>query len=190
MGIHDPCPQCLYTALPGHTVCKEDFFDISTEHFKCRMPNVQKHLGKLLLECVWSISVEHIHVVKLDNESLWPLQWYKLSLSHMLSDIFHSNCIWHTLTADNIHNNGTGLTAGATGRQGMLTPPRHLIPSPVFPGSVLAHLFIWFVIFSYLNFETDYSSVSLPYHSSQQLLSVLFSASKTTNNMRTNRSYR
>jgi hypothetical protein len=27
-----------------------------------------------------------------------------------------------------------GLTAGATGQQGILTPPRHLIPPPVYPG--------------------------------------------------------
>ena len=35
-----------------------------------------------------------------------------------------------------------GLTAGATGQHGVLTPPRHLIPPPAGPGSVLAHLFI------------------------------------------------
>ena len=29
---------------------------------------------------------------------------------------------------------GMGLTADATGQQGMLTPPRHLIPPPVCPG--------------------------------------------------------
>jgi hypothetical protein len=56
------------------------------------------------------------------------------------------------------------LTAGATGRQGMLTPPRHLIPPPVFPG-VRVSPFIYLTCNSYLNFETDYSWVYWPFHS-------------------------
>jgi hypothetical protein len=31
-----------------------------------------------------------------------------------------------------IHDHGTGLMVGVTGRQGVLTPPRHIIPSLVF----------------------------------------------------------
>ena len=39
-----------------------------------------------------------------------------------------------------------GLTAGVTGQQGMLTPPRHLIPPLVCPGSVFAQLlFLYYV---------------------------------------------
>jgi hypothetical protein len=56
-----------------------------------------------------------------------------------------------------------GHTAGATVQQGMLTPPRHLIPPPVFPG-VRFGQFVYLTCNSYLNFETDYSSVSWPFH--------------------------
>jgi hypothetical protein len=55
-----------------------------------------------------------------------------------------------------------GHTVGATGQQGMLTPPRHLIPPPVYPG-VRVNPFAYLTFNSYLNFETDYSSVSWPY---------------------------
>ena len=34
-----------------------------------------------------------------------------------------------------------GLTAGVTGQQGMLTPPRHLIPLLVFPGVRVSLIF-------------------------------------------------
>jgi hypothetical protein len=33
-----------------------------------------------------------------------------------------------------IHDHGTGLTVGVACQQGMLTPARHLIPPPVYPG--------------------------------------------------------
>jgi hypothetical protein len=56
-----------------------------------------------------------------------------------------------------------GPHGGATGQQGMLTPPRHLIPPPVFPG-VRVSPFVYLTCNSYLNFETDYSSVSWPFH--------------------------
>jgi hypothetical protein len=49
---------------------------------------------------------------------------------------------------------------GVTGRLGMLTPPRHLIPPPAVPG-VRVNPFIYLTCNSFLNFETDYSSVSL-----------------------------
>jgi hypothetical protein len=49
-----------------------------------------------------------------------------------------------------------GLTAGAIGQQGMLTPPRQLIPPPVFLG-VRVSPFVYLTCNSYLNFETDYS---------------------------------
>jgi hypothetical protein len=63
------------------------------------------------------------------------IQICKLSLSHMLSDIFYTNSqtVLGTLTLTDsgyllIYDQGTGLMVGVTGRQGMLTPPRHLIP--------------------------------------------------------------
>jgi hypothetical protein len=52
-----------------------------------------------------------------------------------------------------------GLTAGATGQKGMFTPPRHLIPPPVYLG-VRVSLFISLTCNSYLFFETDHSLVS------------------------------
>jgi hypothetical protein len=52
-----------------------------------------------------------------------------------------------------------GLTVGATGQQVMLTPPRHLIPPPVFPG-VRVSPFISVTCKSYLCLETDHSLVS------------------------------
>jgi hypothetical protein len=48
------------------------------------------------------------------------------------------------------------VTVGATGQQGMLTPPRHLIPSPVYP-AVLVSPFISLTCNSYLRLETDHS---------------------------------
>jgi hypothetical protein len=48
------------------------------------------------------------------------------------------------------------LTAGATGQQGMLTPPRHLIPPLAGPG-VRVSPFIYLICNSYLCFETNYS---------------------------------
>jgi hypothetical protein len=56
-----------------------------------------------------------------------------------------------------------GHTADATGQQGVLTHPRHLIPSPVFPG-VRVSPFLYLTFNSYLNLETDYSSVSWSFH--------------------------
>jgi hypothetical protein len=56
-----------------------------------------------------------------------------------------------------------GHKAGATGLQGMLTSPRHLIPPPVFPG-ICVDPFVYLTCNCYLNFETDYSSVSWPFH--------------------------
>jgi hypothetical protein len=56
-----------------------------------------------------------------------------------------------------------GFTVGATGQQGMLTPPRHLIPPPVFPG-VRVCPFVYLTCNFYLNFKTDYSSVSWPFY--------------------------
>jgi hypothetical protein len=44
-------------------------------------------------------------------------------------------------------------------RQGMLTPPRHLIPPPVYPG-VRVSPFIFLICISYLYFDTDHSLVS------------------------------
>ena len=47
-------------------------------------------------------------------------------------------------------------------QQGMLTPPRHLIPPPVYPG-VRVSPFISLICISYLYFETDHSLVSQPF---------------------------
>jgi hypothetical protein len=44
----------------------------------------------------------------------------------------------------------------------MLTPTRHVIPPPVLPG-VRVSPFVYLTCNSYLNFETDYSSVSWPF---------------------------
>jgi hypothetical protein len=38
-----------------------------------------------------------------------------------------------------------GLTAGVTGRQGMLIPPRYLIPPLVFPGTRASLIFLWVI---------------------------------------------
>jgi hypothetical protein len=62
-----------------------------------------------------------------------------------------------------IHDNRTGLAVGVTGQQGMLTPPRHLIPPSFFP-RVRVSPFVYLTCNSYWNFETDYSSVSWPFH--------------------------
>jgi hypothetical protein len=47
-----------------------------------------------------------------------------------------------------------GLTVGATGQQGMLTPPRHLIP-PLAGPRVRVSPFIYLICNSFLCFETD-----------------------------------
>jgi hypothetical protein len=44
-----------------------------------------------------------------------------------------------------------------------ITPPRYLIPPPVFP-LVYVNTFVYLTCISYLNFETDYSSVPWPFH--------------------------
>jgi hypothetical protein len=51
------------------------------------------------------------------------------------------------------------FTAGATGQQGMLTLPRHLIPPPVYPG-VRVRPYTSLTCNSCLCFETDHSLVS------------------------------
>jgi hypothetical protein len=66
----------------------------------------------------------------------------------------------------------SGLTASVTGRQGMLTTPRHLTPPPVFPG-VCVSTFVYLTCNSYLNFETDYSSVSWPFHLSARRSTII-----------------
>ena len=48
------------------------------------------------------------------------------------------------------------LTAGVSGQQGMLTPPRHLIPFLVYPGVRVCHALI-FVLF--LDYEIDYGTL-------------------------------
>jgi hypothetical protein len=69
--------------------------------------------------------------------SLRSLQWssfeYNLPLSQMHSDVFHTNrkavfihLSWPRFAS--IPKIENGITAGLTGRQGMLIPPRHLIP--------------------------------------------------------------
>jgi hypothetical protein len=51
---------------------------------------------------------------------------------------------------------------GVTGRQGMLTPPRHLIPPPVFPG-VRVSPFVYMTCNSYLNFAISSYAISTLY---------------------------
>jgi hypothetical protein len=48
-----------------------------------------------------------------------------------------------------------GLTAGVTGRQEMLTPPRHLIPPLVFPG-VRVSLIFYSECFLLSDLDTDF----------------------------------
>jgi hypothetical protein len=57
-------------------------------------------------------------------------------LSQMQSDVVSYQSLsrfWYTDFDYGLPKLELGLTAGVTGRQGMLTPPRHLIPSLVFP---------------------------------------------------------
>jgi hypothetical protein len=56
-------------------------------------------------------------------------------------------------------DHGTGLTAGVMDQQGMLTPPRHLIPSLVYPGIRISP-FIYLTCNTYLFIETDHYLVS------------------------------
>jgi hypothetical protein len=77
---------------------------------------------------------------------------------------YHRICL--SLTAFTSALNGLlndHLDSGVTGQQMMLTPPRHLIPPPVFPG-VRVRPFVYLTGNSYMNFETDYSLVSWPLH--------------------------
>jgi hypothetical protein len=78
----------------------------------------------------------------------------------MVSNMFYRS--WHA-DVDNgqlhIHDQETGLMAGVTGRQGMLTPPKHLIPPPVRPG-VRVSPFISLTYNSYLCLKTDHCLVS------------------------------
>jgi hypothetical protein len=73
---------------------------------------------------------------------------YKLSLSQMLSAIFsyqQLSCFWHTYLdggSPHIHDQETGLMVGVTNQQGMLTPPKHLIPPPFGRRSLFAYLFL------------------------------------------------
>jgi hypothetical protein len=73
------------------------------------------------------------------------------------------------------------MVAGATGRQGMLTPPRHLIPPPVFPW-VCVISFVYLTCNSYLNFQTDYSSVSWPFHIAETVVTLTVLASWSCQN--------
>ena len=52
-----------------------------------------------------------------------------------------------------IHDHETGLTAGVIDQQGMLTPPRHLIPLP----GIRVSPFISLICNFYLCFEIDHS---------------------------------
>jgi hypothetical protein len=71
-----------------------------------------------------------------------------------------------------------GHKAGATGRQGMLNPPRHLIPPPVFPG-VRVSPFVYLICNSYLNLEINCSSVSWPFHRKGKL-TIIIAKSKSS----------
>jgi hypothetical protein len=85
---------------------------------------------------------------------LWSLQRPRLSIQPS----FRSNTVWyvsyqslsrswHTdfdYGAYRLPDLEIGLTAGVTGRQWMLTPPRHLIPRLVYPVACIC-LILWFV---------------------------------------------
>jgi hypothetical protein len=68
------------------------------------------------------------------NDLIYP---YNLSLGHMLFDMFHNNRL-AVLDTDldygsyHLPNLEKGLTAGVIDRQGMLTPPWHLIPPLIY----------------------------------------------------------
>jgi hypothetical protein len=68
------------------------------------------------------------------NDLICP---YNLSLGHMQSDVSHQS-LSHSRHTDldyasyRLPNLEIGLTVGVTGRQGMLTPPRHLIPPLIY----------------------------------------------------------
>jgi hypothetical protein len=79
----------------------------------------------------------------------------------MLNNLLHTVCyVVFPITTDFAFE--MGLTAGVTGGQGVLTPPRHLIPLPVCPG-VCVSPFIYLTCNSYLCFETDHFLVSWPF---------------------------
>jgi hypothetical protein len=52
----------------------------------------------------------------------------------MLSDVFYTNryAVLDKLILIMVNDLEIGLTAAVTGRQGMLTPPKHLIPPLVY----------------------------------------------------------
>jgi hypothetical protein len=62
-----------------------------------------------------------------------------------------------------IHDHGTGIIAGVIDQKGILTPPRYLIPPPVYL-DVRVTPFISLINMSYMYFETDHSLVSWPFH--------------------------
>jgi hypothetical protein len=82
---------------------------------------------------------------------LEPVIYSKDSAPTEVRDLNHMYCLDHNCQQSNIC------------QQGILTPPRHLIPPPVFLG-VRVSPFVYLTCNSYLNFETDYTSVSWPFH--------------------------
>ena len=87
-------------------------------------------------------------------------------VTHMLSDMFQDNCKaslypkfdYGLLRLPDVDY---WLKAGVTRQQGMLTPPRHLIPLLVYPGVLVCHAHFLFVFFYY---EIDYGSLYFPFH--------------------------
>jgi hypothetical protein len=63
--------------------------------------------------------------------ALWYVSCQSLSRS-LHSDLYYGSCC--------LSNLEIGLTAGVSGRQGMLTPPRHLIP-PLIYSEIHVHPF-------------------------------------------------
>jgi hypothetical protein len=55
-----------------------------------------------------------------------------------MSEIFQTN----SKTVLGTHDHETGLMRNVAGRQGIFTPPGHLIPLRYSRGSVIAHLFL------------------------------------------------
>jgi hypothetical protein len=87
----------------------------------------------------------------------------------MLSGMFHSNCLavldTLILTTIRLPELELGLTAGVAGRQGMLTPLRHLIPPPVYLEVRVCHILKFCI--SYRTCEIDDCSLFMLFPSGQ-----------------------
>jgi hypothetical protein len=108
--------------------------------------------------------------IKLNFMTLWfSLRFTEETLSVEIPILVHQN--WYRITFTHnllsytdfdsgylrIHDVETGLMVGMTGQKGMLTPPRHLVPSPVYLGN--SPIFFSLTCNSYMCFQTYHSLV-------------------------------